>query len=60
VGFRSLSSSEVGLFFIISITVGTRFFVVPGVGCGREAGVACFHQPSVWMSRLWIYVLRVR
>jgi hypothetical protein len=26
VGFRSLSSSVVGLFFLISITVGTRFF----------------------------------
>jgi hypothetical protein len=34
VGFRSLSSSILGLFFITSITVRSRFFVVPGVRCG--------------------------
>jgi hypothetical protein len=34
VGFRSLSSSVVRLFFITSVTVGSRVLVVPGVRCG--------------------------
>jgi hypothetical protein len=49
VGFRSLSSSTVRLFFMTSITVGSRVLVVPGVRCGWVASVACF-SPALGMD----------